>query len=92
MAGFEVRCCASQRLHQARRGVHSCVQAAAAARVAGRRDIWESAENADGVSVLCHVIADADAVNKRGGWGGGGKLQYASLVDAISISNQMAKH
>ena len=23
MAGFEVRCCASQRLHQARRGVHS---------------------------------------------------------------------
>ena len=65
VAGFEVRCCASQRLHQTRRGVHSCVQAAAAARVAGARDIMRSAEN-DGVSVLCHVIADADAVNKRG--------------------------
>jgi hypothetical protein len=25
VAGFEVRCCASQRLHEARRGVHSCV-------------------------------------------------------------------
>ena len=65
VAGFEVRCCASQRLHQARRGVHSCVQAAAAARVAGGRDILDSACNGDGVSVLCHVIADADAVNKR---------------------------
>ena len=67
VAGFEVRCCASQRLHQARRGVHSCVQAAAAARVAGRRGIVKLAENGDGVSVLCHVIADADAVNKRDG-------------------------
>jgi hypothetical protein len=67
VAGFEVRCCASQRLHQARRGVHSYVQAAAAARVAGGRDILESAYNGDGVSVLCHVIADADAVNKRCG-------------------------
>ncbi len=67
MADFEVRCCASQRLHQVRRGVHSCVQAAAAARVAGGRDIVESAMNGDGVSVLCHVIADADAVNKRSG-------------------------
>ena len=66
VAGFEVRCCASQRLHEARRGVHSCVQAAAAARVAGGCDIFESAGNGDGVSVLCHVIADADAVNKRG--------------------------
>jgi hypothetical protein len=64
-AGFKVLCCASQRLHQARRGVHSCVQAAAAARVAGGRDILESAEDGDGVSVLCHVIADADGVNKR---------------------------
>jgi hypothetical protein len=63
--GFEVRCCASQRLHQARCGVHSCVQAAASARVAGGDNILESAENGDGVSVLCHVIADADAVNKR---------------------------
>jgi hypothetical protein len=67
VAGFEVRCCASQRLHEARGGVHCCVQAAAAARVAGGRDILDSAENGDGVSVLCHVIADADAVNKRGG-------------------------
>ena len=67
VAGFEVHCCASQRLHQARGGVHSCVQAAAAARVAGRRDILKSAENGDGVSVLGHVIADADAVNKRKG-------------------------
>jgi hypothetical protein len=66
VADFEVRCCASQRLHQARRGVHSCVQAAAAARVAGGRDIWESAESGDGASVLCHVIADARSVNKQG--------------------------
>ena len=51
--------------HQARRGVHSCVQAAAAARVAGGPYIVESAANGDGVSVLCHVIADADSVNKR---------------------------
>ena len=65
VACFEVLCCALQRLHQARRGVHSCVQAAAAARVAGGRDIVESAECMDGVSVLCHLIADADAVNKR---------------------------
>ena len=65
VADFEVRCCAWQRLHQARRGVHSRVQAAAAARVAGGPDIVDSAENGDGVSVLCHVIADADAVNKR---------------------------
>ncbi len=65
VAGFEVRCCASQRLHEARCGVHSCEQAAAAARVAGRCDIVMSAYNGDGVSVLCHVIADADAVNKR---------------------------
>jgi hypothetical protein len=67
VAGFEVRCCASQRLYQARRGVHSCVQAAAAARAAGGRDILRSALNGDGVSVLCHAIADADAVNKRDG-------------------------
>ncbi len=66
MADFEVRCCSSQRLHQARRGVHSCVQAAAASRVAGGPDILDSAKHGDGVSVLCHVIADADGVNKRG--------------------------
>jgi hypothetical protein len=72
VAGFEVHCCASRRLHQARRGVYSCVQAAAAARVSGRcniwhsaRNIWNSTTNGDGVSVLCHVIADADAVDKR---------------------------
>jgi hypothetical protein len=65
MDGFEVHCCVSQRLHQARRGVHSCVQAAAAARVAGRPDILDSAHNGDGVSVLCHLIADADTVNNR---------------------------
>ena len=60
VADFEVRCCASQRMHQARCGVHSCVQAAAAARVAGGPDIVESAAIGDGASVLCHVIADAD--------------------------------
>ena len=65
LAGFEVRCCASQRLHEERRGVHCCVQAAAAARVAGGCGIVESATNGDGVSVLCHLIADADAVNNR---------------------------
>ena len=65
LAGFEVRCYASQRLHQARRGLHSCAQAAAAARVAVGPDIVESAKNGDGASVLCHAIADADGVNKR---------------------------
>jgi hypothetical protein len=65
VAGFEVRFCASQRLHQALRGVHSCLQATAAARVAGGRNIYDSAYDGDGVSVLCHLIADADAVNKR---------------------------
>ncbi len=67
LADFVVRCCALQRLHEARRGVHSRVQAAAAARVAGGRGILKSAENGDGASVLCHVIADADAVNNRDG-------------------------
>ena len=67
LAGFEVRCCALQRLHQAHHGVYSRVQAAAAARVAGGRDILDSAADGDGVSVRCRVIADADAVNKRGG-------------------------
>jgi hypothetical protein len=58
LAGFEVRCCALQRLHEARRGVHSRVQAAAADRVAGGRDIFHLAENGDGASVPWHVIAD----------------------------------
>jgi hypothetical protein len=39
--------------------------AAAAARVAHGPDIVKSAENENSVSVLCHLIADADAVNKR---------------------------
>ena len=67
VAGFEVRCCTMQRLHQARRGVHSCVQAAAAARVAGGPDIWDSAMSGDGASMLCHLIANARSVNKRDG-------------------------
>ena len=65
LAELQVRCYASQRLHQARCGVHSRVQAAAAARVAGGPDILDSAANGDGVSVLCHCIADAGSVNKR---------------------------
>ena len=67
MADFEVRCCESQRLHQARGGVHSCVQAAAAARAASGGDLWESLVNGYGTLVVCHLIADADAVNKRDG-------------------------
>jgi hypothetical protein len=65
VAGFQVRCCASQQLQQARSGIHSCVQAAAAARVARGPGILESAQWGDGASVLCHVIADADRVNER---------------------------
>jgi hypothetical protein len=68
LAGFELRCCASQRLNQARRGLHSCVQAAAAARVAGGRDIWDSISSDEDITVLCHLIAHADwpyGVNKR---------------------------
>ncbi len=74
VAGFEVRCCASQRLHQAHCGVHSCVQAAAAARVAdGRasqpwsrgRDISFSARSGLADLMLCHLIADADGVNNK---------------------------
>jgi hypothetical protein len=41
------------------------MQAAATARVAGRLGILDSAANGHGASVLCHLIADADAVNKR---------------------------
>jgi hypothetical protein len=67
LANFQVSCCASQRLHQARCGVHSCVQAAAADRVTGRNtpDFLQSASKGDGVSVILHLIADADGVNKR---------------------------
>ena len=62
-----LRCVAAHRSGCIKRtaAFHSCVQAAAAARVAGGRDILKSAAYGDGVSVLCHVIADADAVNKR---------------------------
>ena len=60
-----LRIAAAVTAYQARRGVHSCVQAAAAARVAGGRDILKSAKTGDGVSVLCHLIADADGVNQR---------------------------
>ena len=65
LAGFQVLCCALPRLHQARRGVHSCMQAAAAARVADEHDIFTSAQYGYGDSVLFHLIADADAVNKQ---------------------------
>jgi hypothetical protein len=64
VAGFEVRCCASQRLHQARAAVHSCVQAAAAARVASKsKRIWYVTQKGDGASVLFHLIADINCVN-----------------------------
>jgi hypothetical protein len=57
------------RIAAAASSVYSCVQAAAAARVADRYWIGHSAvaaaESGDGSSVLCHVIADADGVNKR---------------------------
>jgi hypothetical protein len=52
-------------MKRAKSGVHFCVQAAAAARVAGGRDIVDSAQCGDGASVLCHLIADADAFNAR---------------------------
>jgi hypothetical protein len=64
LAGFKVCCCASQRLHQARRGVHSCVQAAAAARVNRGRGILDSARNGDDISVLCYLIVDAYGISK----------------------------
>jgi hypothetical protein len=51
--------------HQARLGVDSFAQAAAAARVAGGPNILKSTKKGDGVSVLCHAIGDADGVNTR---------------------------
>jgi hypothetical protein len=62
-----LRCVAAHRSGRITRAVafYSRVQAAAAARVAGGRGILDSAENGDGVSVLCHAIADADAVNEQ---------------------------
>ena len=65
VAGFEVRC--SHRSGCIMRDVafYSCVQAAAAARVAGGPDILKSAENGDCAAVVCHVIAYDGAVNKR---------------------------
>jgi hypothetical protein len=41
------------------------VQAAVAARAAVGPDVVTSAQNKDDVSVLCHVIADADSVKKQ---------------------------
>ncbi len=63
-----LRCVAAYRSGCIVRAVafYFCVQAAAAARVAGGRDILESAANGDCAAVLCHVIADAHGVNKRG--------------------------
>jgi hypothetical protein len=64
-------------MHQARCGVHSCVQAAAAARVADLKErrllamggcqytIFGYAEYGFGALVLCHLIADADSFNER---------------------------
>jgi hypothetical protein len=67
LAGFQVRCCASQRLHQARRSVYSFVQAAAAARVDKHTppNILRSSSLGDGASVLCHLIVDACGVTKQ---------------------------
>jgi hypothetical protein len=70
LAGFEVRRCAAQRLHQARCGVHCCVQAAATARIADELDIYDNDQDGhenyfDGAWVLCHLIVDADFVNER---------------------------
>jgi hypothetical protein len=63
-----LRCVAPHRSGRIMRAVafYSCVQAVVVACVAGGPDILDSAQNGDGVSVLCHLIADADAVNKRG--------------------------
>jgi hypothetical protein len=41
------------------------VQAAAAARVAGGPDIFDSARNGDGVSVICNLIDYADGFKDR---------------------------
>jgi hypothetical protein len=62
-----LRCVAAHRSGCIMRAVafYSFVQAAAAARVAGGPDILKSAKTGDGAAVLCHVIADADAVNKQ---------------------------
>jgi hypothetical protein len=67
LADLQVGCCTSH---------HSgCIKRAAAFILVCRlllppalhADIWESVEIGDGVSVLCHLIADADGVNKRDG-------------------------
>jgi hypothetical protein len=44
------------------------LQAAAAARIAGKADIWNAAENGDLALVRDHVAADAACVNKRDKW------------------------
>jgi hypothetical protein len=62
---FEVRCCASQRLHQARCGVHCCVQAAATAHIADEFEEDGDEIVFDGARLLCHLIVDADFVNQE---------------------------
>jgi hypothetical protein len=84
-----VRCCASQRLHQAPRGVHSCAQAAAAARVAGGREILRSAEITDGAWVFCLLIADADDVNKQLHYAYGNRLPPFAQVNYFSFLRSM---
>jgi hypothetical protein len=59
VASFEVRCCASQRLHQVRRGVHSSEQAAAAARVI---QMNQGSAGACGCSSHSDAAADASTV------------------------------
>jgi hypothetical protein len=70
VAGFEVRflriaAVAYDVIIKTRCRVHSCVQAAAAARVADGPGILKSAENGDGASVLCHLIVDAESVSMQ---------------------------
>jgi hypothetical protein len=66
--GLQVCYSAWQRLHQARSASVPDVQAAAFALVARQPGILDSAANGNGPLVLCHVIADADVVNKRGSY------------------------
>ena len=43
------------------------LQAAAAARIAGKRGVTDAAESGDVADVLSYLIADANCVNERGG-------------------------
>jgi hypothetical protein len=61
----DLRCVAAHRstcIKRAAAFILVFVQAAAAARVAGGPGILKSAKIGDGVSVLCHLIADTDGV------------------------------